>query len=70
MTALLPIILKMFGRLFCFAHISTGENDKILNLFLKDLSSEALQKPHEPILLVNEKSLSNAFNMMGSNTVM
>jgi hypothetical protein len=35
-----------------------------LNLFLKNLPSEALQKLHEPIPLANEKSLSNAFNIL------
>ncbi len=37
-------MLRMFERHFCFAYISTWENDTILNSFLKDVPSKALQK--------------------------
>ena len=33
----LPIILKILGRLFCFAYISSWENDRILSFVLKDV---------------------------------
>jgi len=40
-----------------FTYISTWENNKRLNLLLKDLPSKALQKLHKPILLMNQKIL-------------
>jgi hypothetical protein len=52
MTVLLSIvynILKMFGRPFCFAYISTGENENILIFPPKDVPLKALQKLYKQI---------------------
>jgi hypothetical protein len=56
-------------KTFCFAYISTSENDRILSFVLKDLSSKTVQKLYAPILMLNQERLPNIFNMMGSDTM-
>jgi len=41
------LIIKMFGTDFCFACISTWENNEILILVVKDAPSKTLHKQYE-----------------------